>query len=124
MLLNFTRDGEKKLYLDQTIALAQTFKKPMVQYGEGCRDLQWSDRIRQEHKKVSEEPLPETFDAIVRYYENIATQKRGSCTRSAANGWTCLLVIDDGKEFAISIEFNVDKNLNYLSDSMRCAYAG
>lgn len=39
-LLELLRDGRKKLYLDQALSLAQTFKQPTAHHGEGCRDLQ------------------------------------------------------------------------------------
>lgn len=61
---------------------------------------------------------------MVRYYEKIATRKRGSCTRSEDAAWACQLEIDDGDEFAISLKFKVGANLNYIGDSMQCSYAG
>lgn len=120
-LLDSIRDGRSKLYLDQALALVQTFDKPMVQYGEGCRDLQWSERERRVQR---EKTLPEELNAIIRDYERVATRKKGFCIKKANNEWSCELVIDDGDEFAISMNFSVDEKMNYIAESMKCSYAG
>lgn len=122
-VIELPKDSER-VYLDELLVMVSTFNQAPASYGEDCRELEWPEIVKKLHRERSDKALPDTLATIVLYYERISTQKKGSCSKLANDAWSCSLLIADGKEFAIQVDFFLSADAKLLPQSMKCVYAG